>query len=147
MTNEPCPTCGHVAKKATPKPTLDGFDEFYEAFAHKRKVKSAERAWVKNKCSNIKEEVIAGAKKYAAWRDPSYKLLPATWLNEWGWTEELELSKEDCEGEYARLVRKYGSDAVVNACKHFKAEQGLTWSDDMAKIVGMVPDYIEKGDG
>lgn len=139
MTNEPCPTCGHVAEKAT----LEGFDEFWEAFADKRGIDKAKSVWKSRNLANKLDEILAGAVKYKLVRKRPYCQMPATWLRGGHWSDEIVLSKEHTQTEYAKMVKQYGIIAVTNAVRDIKIKYDLNLSDDMAKIVGMVPDYIE----
>lgn len=134
-----CPTCGHVTERVT----LDGFDEFWEVFADKRGRGSAERAWIKNECSNISEDVIAGAKDYSYARDRTYKQLPATWLNDKGWLNEYDVPEKDIQKIYTNLIGKYGNDAVIKACQAIAKREGLSLADDKVKIFDLVPDEIK----
>lgn len=145
MTNEPCPTCGHVAEKKTKG--SGGFDEFWEVFDDKRGIGNARRYWKNNNLGNKLEEILAGAERYKLSRERPFCQMPATWLRGEHWSDEIECSKEHTQSEYAKMVKKYGIIAVTNSVRRIKAEHKLNLSDDMAKIVGMVPEYIEKGDG
>lgn len=137
-----CPTCGHV----TDSGTLDGFAEFWEVFADKRGIDKAKSVWNSRNLSSKLDEILAGAERYKLARKKPYCQMPATWLRGGHWSDEIELSKEDVNREYAKLVKQYGSDAVVNACRDIKAKHDLSLSNDMAKIVGMVPEFMEKGE-
>lgn len=137
-----CPTCGHVAETGG----LDGFDQFWEVFADKRGIDKAKSVWKSRGLANKLDEILAGAERYKAARKKPYCQMPATWLRGGHWADEIEPSKEDTQREYARLVSKYGSPAVVNVCRDIKAEHNLSASDDMAKIVGMVSDYMKENE-
>lgn len=73
----------------------DAFDEFWAAYPRRVGKGAARKAWAKATKKAAPEEIIAGARRYAA--DPRrqsadirYTAHPSTWLNAERWTDEIE---------------------------------------------------------
>lgn len=66
----------------------DGFDEFWEIYAHKIDRKKAVAAWRKALKLSSAGEIIAAAKRYASTRNPNFIAHASTWLNGERWNDE-----------------------------------------------------------
>lgn len=72
------------------EPEVCRFSEFWDCFADKRGRAAALRTWKRHKLNNIADEVIAGARRYAANRgsDRRYWKQAQGWLNDGRWADE-----------------------------------------------------------
>jgi len=74
-----------------PQKTLPGFERFWSAYAYKICRADAYKAWVKNKCEDIADEICAAIPAYDEflsqnpWR---HKAHASTWLNGNRWLDE-----------------------------------------------------------
>ena len=78
-------------KSASPKATLDSFDQFWESYPRKTAKANAQKSWAKIKPDDI-PEIMAGLEKYKRckqWQDVNYIPHAATWLNGKRWTDEV----------------------------------------------------------
>ncbi|MBR9765907.1 MAG: helix-turn-helix domain-containing protein [Rhodobacteraceae bacterium] len=78
--------------EAAPKPE-DRFPDFYEAYPRKIARGNAEKAWAKAVKSALPQEIIDGARRYAALcrqkgTEAQFIAHPATWLNAQRWADE-----------------------------------------------------------
>lgn len=80
-------------KKSTrkPKPSMEGFDEFWAAYDKKRSRVTAEKAWRKvAPDAELRGVICWQAENYAnATPDKQYRKDPATWLNQRCWEDEI----------------------------------------------------------
>ena len=80
-------------KKPPLPPATDGFENFYSVFPKKVGRGSAAKAYRNALKRGANEEILAGAKRYAAERvgqDAKYTAAPASWLNADRWLDEPE---------------------------------------------------------
>jgi hypothetical protein len=100
----------YINKTPLTPQTLGSFEGFYSAFPKKVGKGSAKKAYRNALKRASAEEILAGAKRYAAQRagqDPQYTAGPAPWLNADRWLDEPD--------------RKPGAN-VVGFRKEFKPE-------------------------
>lgn len=72
------------------KVVMEGFDQFWQAYPRRDSRGDAEKAWAKAIKLATPEEIIAGAKRYAASRvgqDQTYTKTPGPWLNAKKWLD------------------------------------------------------------
>ena len=80
-----------IQKAASPKATLDSFDQFWESYPRKTAKANAQKSWAKINPDDI-PEIMAGLEKYKRckqWQDVNYIPHAATWLNGKRWTDEV----------------------------------------------------------
>ena len=69
------------------------FDDFWKVYPRRKDKLDAQRAWAKALKIATAEEIIEGAKRYAAHAEAPFIKLPATFLNKGSWMdEELQVS-------------------------------------------------------
>lgn len=78
------------------KKALFGFDEFWDAYGHKKARPKCESIWKRKRLANISQQVIEGAKRYAQSRgdEPQYWKHPQGWLNDGRWLDEVAQPKD-----------------------------------------------------
>lgn len=71
--------------------TNERFEEFWKAYPRRVGRGAARKAWAKVTLEADPDEIIVGAKRYAAdpRRDPNFTAHPSTWLNAERWTDEV----------------------------------------------------------
>lgn len=124
---------GKVPKPKEP----EGFAAFYAAFPLKKSRGAALKAWPKAVAKALVEEIVAGAKRYAASRqgeDPQFTKHPASWLNSECWADELPLPsrpplEKKMNGHHAVEVDR---DARFDAAVRRFKERGIWLSVDGA---------------
>lgn len=80
-----------IQKAASPKATLDSFDQFWESYPRKTAKANAQKSWAKINPDDI-PEIMAGLEKYKRckqWQDVNYIPHAATWLNGKRWNDEV----------------------------------------------------------
>lgn len=79
-------------KNLAEKNALHGFEEFWNAYAHKKARPKCEAIWKSKKLADISEQVISGAKRYASSRggEAKYWKHPQGWLTDGRWTDEQD---------------------------------------------------------
>lgn len=78
------------------KQTLPGFERFWSAFGNKVARPIAFRAWVKNECEDIADEIITAIGAYnrhLAANPWKARMHPSTYLNQARWQDEYPESK------------------------------------------------------
>ena len=92
---EPEPYIDALASIKMCKSGLKRFDEFWDSFADKRGRRPAEKVWIRDKLDTKADEVIAGAVKYAAFRQTStaQPKMAQGWLNDERWKDDLSTVK------------------------------------------------------
>jgi len=95
---------------------LDDFNKFYAAYPRKEAKGQAYRTWCKLKEEKIlpELEVILGAieakTKAKAWPEKKFIQHPSTWLNAWGWDDEIETVAETPWHETASGIEAKGKE-------------------------------------
>ena len=90
---------GDASQKPEPEPERDtnvslcknGFDDFWSAYPKKVEKDAARKAWAKAVKRSLAEDIIEGARQYAAVRhgqDLQYTKNPSSWLNDGRWKDE-----------------------------------------------------------
>ena len=74
----------------TPSTLPPGFIKFWAAYPKKKSKGQALKAWIKNGCEPIADEIVAAVKDYNFAEDPQYRPFPSTWLNGWRWLDEQD---------------------------------------------------------
>lgn len=98
-------------KKEFNKKNLRRFDEFWKAFEWKRGIAGAQKSWAAiNPDDSLADEIIAGAKRYAAWRkaetnQTSFKMAQG-WLTDKRWLDVIDKPK----GRYAETNADFGAE-------------------------------------
>jgi len=75
-----------------------GFTEFWRFYPKKLGKGQALKAWEKNQCEPIYEEIVKSLKKYPFTDEKQYIKHPSTWLNAWCWEDVFE--EEDSNGDW-----------------------------------------------
>lgn len=65
-----------------------GFIKFWAAYPRKVGKGHAAKAWVKNGCEPIADEIIKALKKYPFSEETQFQPHASTWLNGWRWLDE-----------------------------------------------------------
>ena len=76
--------------KYTPGNLPTGFKKWWAIYPRKVAKGSAVRAWDKNDCEMIAEEIIKATRGYPFSSEIQYIKHPATWLNAWSWEDQHE---------------------------------------------------------
>ena len=74
--------------KITPTNLPDGFTRWWATYPRKSGKGQAVRAWVKNDCESITDEIIKATKTYPFSTDKHYVPMPSTWINGWRWLDQ-----------------------------------------------------------
>lgn len=78
--------------KITPN-TLHQYPKFLIFWRHyRRKVGKGEavKAWIKNDCEPIGDDIIKAVKKYPFSDELKYVCHPSVWINQWRWLDQIE---------------------------------------------------------
>lgn len=113
---------------------LDGFDEFWDAYAHKVGKQAAIKVWKAKQLCRIKDDVVAGAVAYAKARgpDPAYWKHPQGWLSAGRWEDEQDQNPRPA----------WCSDEQWNQYQTWKE-----WQQDGRNLAGFAVEFIEKIEG
>ena len=81
--------------KYTPGNLPAGFKAWYKIYPRKVSKGQAIKAWVKNDCEEIADEIIQATKKYPFSDEVQYIPHPATFINGWRWEDSFEEDNSD----------------------------------------------------
>jgi len=107
------------------------FNEFYDVYPRKQQRKAAEKAWQKNKLDSKADEIIKKVKEQIAddvqWQTNQFVPLPATYLNNERWLDEIISNKEIKNAIPKNKAEKYfeGTKRILTDIVNGNAE----WSD------------------
>ena len=111
-TIEPIPPIvpqGGQGNKSAPKYLPERFDAFWSAYPKKQAKQNAIKAWDKLKpTEELLREVSKGLKRWMQseqWSDSRYIPMPATWLNQRRWEDEVYMSPQQAA---ASVAEAYG---------------------------------------
>ncbi len=76
--------------KITPGNLPSGFKSWWAIYPRKVAKGAAVRAWVKNDCEEIAEEIIKATRKYPFSDEAQYIPHGSTWINSWRWMDVNE---------------------------------------------------------
>lgn len=84
------------------------FDEFWSAYPNKSGKVAARKAWSKNKCDEIKDEIVLAVerqKEMKQWKKDNGEFIPhaSTWLNQKRWEDDVNVQP----------VKQYDLSAVI----------------------------------
>lgn len=91
----------------------DGFDEFWSEHPKKVDKKRAEKAWVKNECAKVKDQIMEALRlhKLHTWAntEKQYIQSPDRWLNGHRWEDEIIFAqpKKESAVDYATRQTKH----------------------------------------
>ena len=83
--------------KITPGNLPSGFKSWWAIYPRKVAKGSAVRAWVKNDCEEIAEEIIKATRKYPFSDEVQYIPHGSTWINSWRW---MDVNEEESSGDW-----------------------------------------------
>lgn len=78
-------------KPSDPQPA--GFQKFWAAYPRRVGLGAALRAWKNNDCEPIADDIVKVVKRYQFSTDKSFVPHPSTFLNQWRWMDEENISK------------------------------------------------------
>lgn len=72
----------------------EGFQAFWVAYPRKVSKGAAYKAWIKNNCEEISEDIVKAVKRQTFADDQQFIPHAATWLNGWRWMDETSNSND-----------------------------------------------------
>ena len=79
-----------MSSKFTPTSLPAGFVRWWAAYPRKVSKGSAVKAWHRNGCEELADEIIKATKSYPFSEEIQYVKHPSTWLNGWCWMDSVE---------------------------------------------------------
>lgn len=95
---------------------MDEFNQFYKAYPRKESKGQAYKTWCKLKQTGVLPELpvilkaIEARTKANAWPEKAYIKHPSTWLNAWGWEDEIDTIAEKAWHESAAGIESKGAE-------------------------------------
>ena len=95
---------------------MDDFNQFYKAYPRKESKGRAYDTWIKLKKKGILPDVSVIVKaleartKANAWPEKEFIKHPATWLNAWGWEDEIDTIAKEAWHESASGIEQKGAE-------------------------------------
>tara|TARA_Y100000588_G_scaffold380753_1_gene465167 strand:- start:1467 stop:1724 length:258 start_codon:yes stop_codon:yes gene_type:complete len=83
--------------KYTPANLPKGFKAWWKEYPRKVAKGQAIKAWVRNDCEEIADEILKATRKYPFSDEVQYIPHPATWLNGWRWEDVHEEDSNDSD--------------------------------------------------
>jgi hypothetical protein len=110
---------------------MEDFVEFYKAYPRKESKGQAYRTWMKLKEEGILPPLqtilksIEDRNKAKAWPEKKFIKYPATWLNAWGWEDEIDTIAEHAWHETSTGIEEKGRELGIKlsdfeSFPHFK---------------------------
>ena len=110
---------------------MEDFNEFYKAYPRKESKGQAYKTWCKLKETGVLPELdvilkaIETRTKANAWPEKIYIKHPSTWLNAWGWEDEIDTIAEKAWHETATGIEEKGRELGImphdfESFPHFK---------------------------
>ena len=139
-----CANCQYYQQAMRAKPS--NFDEFWASVPNKIGKGAARKAYKTALALATKEEIHAGLPKYAAYeasrkKQSGYRpLLPATWLNQERWTDDIAVPK---------TLTQVAGDAILELHKRQREEYGeylakftIDELDEKVRNPGTIPHVV-----
>jgi hypothetical protein len=99
---------------------MEDFNKFWAQYPRKEAKGQAFKTWNKLKAEGILPDIetilnaIDARTKARAWPEKQYIKHPSTWLNSWGWEDEIETIAEKAWHESATGIEEKGLELGIN---------------------------------